>query len=221
MEDLPQIAAVDSPTKFFNVVYEENETSRKNKVLAYLNQIGFINAPLNVTFTVGPASTPSIQVDFTTEYKLILEEFIKSADQQFACPSTLTREQRAIVHKLATELGLNHETKGNWRRMILYIYKGQLNMHIQRNSQAISSALNNIATTSQQINQNVLDVIAAGPSVSEPLDPSKTAKKKRGRPPKSAQTQPTSSTGVVAASSTNLASTQAPRRYPLRNRKTD
>jgi hypothetical protein len=43
MEDLPQIAAVDSPTKFFSVVYEENETSRKNKVLAYLNQIGFIN----------------------------------------------------------------------------------------------------------------------------------------------------------------------------------
>jgi hypothetical protein len=54
-------------------------------------------------------------------------------------------------------------------------------MHIQRNSQAISSALNNIAATSQQINQNVLDVIAAGPSVSEPLE---TAKRKRGRPPK-------------------------------------
>ncbi len=53
------------------------------------------NAPLNVTFTFGPTSTPSIQADFTTEYKLILEEFIKSADQQFACPSTLTREQRA------------------------------------------------------------------------------------------------------------------------------
>ena len=97
--------------------------------------------------------------------------------------------------------------------MILYIYKGQLNMHIQRNSQAISSALNNIATTSQQINQNVLDVIAAGPSVSEPLE---TAKRKRGRPPKSAQSQPASSTGVTAASSKNLASTQALRKVKNR-----
>jgi hypothetical protein len=105
--------------------------------------------------------------------------------------------------------------------MILYIYKGQLNMHIQRNSQAISSALNNIATTSQQINQNVLDVIAAGPSVSEPLAPLQTERKKSGRPPKSAQTQPTSSIGVAAASSRNLALTQVPTRYPLRNRKTD
>jgi hypothetical protein len=64
--------------------------------------------------------------------------------------------------------------------MVLYIYKGQLNMHIQRNSQAISSASNNIATTSQQINQNVLDVIAVGPSVSEPLE---TAKKKTWKTP--------------------------------------
>ena len=38
MEDLPQIAAVDSPTKFFNVVYEENETSRKNKVLMSVSE---------------------------------------------------------------------------------------------------------------------------------------------------------------------------------------
>ena len=43
MDDLPHIAVVDTPTKFNNVVYEEDEALKKNKVLAYLNQIGFIS----------------------------------------------------------------------------------------------------------------------------------------------------------------------------------
>jgi hypothetical protein len=38
MDDLPHI--VDTPTKFSNVVYEEDE-ALKNKVLAYLNQKRF------------------------------------------------------------------------------------------------------------------------------------------------------------------------------------
>jgi hypothetical protein len=57
MEDLPQIAAVDRPTKFFNVVYEENETSRKKKVLANLNQIGFINYNSNKQCLNGHATS--------------------------------------------------------------------------------------------------------------------------------------------------------------------
>ena len=71
-----------------------------------------------------------------------------------------------IVHKLATEFDLKHESIGNWRRMILYIYKDQLTLPIQKNSQVISSSLNSIAESSQLSNQNVADVIAAGP---EPL----------------------------------------------------
>jgi hypothetical protein len=78
---------------------------------------------LNVTFTVGPATSPSAQVDFTSQYRLILEEFINGTDQQFACPPTLTKEQREIVHQLADELNLKHESKGNWRRRILFVYK--------------------------------------------------------------------------------------------------
>ena len=92
-----------------------------------------------------------------------------------------------IVHKLATEFDLKHESIGKWRRMILYIYKDQLTLSIQRNSQVISSSLNSIAESSQLSNQNVADVIAAGPSVPEPLV-SLQGKKKRERPPK--QTQP-------------------------------
>ena len=78
---------------------------------------------LNVTFIVGPATSPSAQVDFTSQYRLILEEFINGTDQQFACPPTLTKEQREIVHQLADELNLKHESKGNWRRRILFVYK--------------------------------------------------------------------------------------------------
>lgn len=77
----------------------------------------------------------------------------------------MTKEQRSIFRTLATEFDLKHESKGKWRPKILYIYKDQLSMYIQRNSQAISSALNYIAAESRQINQKVLEVIDAGPSV--------------------------------------------------------
>ena len=68
-------------------------------------------------------SAATTVTDFTSDYRLILEEFIKSSDQQYAYPSSLTKEQRAIVHKLATELNLQHQTKGNWKKRILYITK--------------------------------------------------------------------------------------------------
>ena len=43
MRDLPHIAEVDSPNKFYRVVYEENDSLRNDKVLAYLNQTGLVN----------------------------------------------------------------------------------------------------------------------------------------------------------------------------------
>jgi hypothetical protein len=43
MGDLPHIAEVDSPNKFYQVVYEENYSLRNDKVLAYLNQTGLVN----------------------------------------------------------------------------------------------------------------------------------------------------------------------------------
>ena len=91
----------------------------------------------------------------------------------------LTKDERVIVHKLATEFDLKHESIGNWRRMILFIYKDQLTLSIQRNSQVISSSLNSIAESSQLSNQNVADVIAAGPSVPEPLASLQGKKKAR------------------------------------------
>ena len=71
---------------------------------------------LNKTFVIGPVATTvaaSSESDFTADYRLILSYFINSNDKQFACPSHLTKEQRAIVHKLATEVNLKHESKGN------------------------------------------------------------------------------------------------------------
>ena len=43
MEELPHIPIVDSPNRFYQVVYEEDDKRRKDKVLAYLNQTGLIN----------------------------------------------------------------------------------------------------------------------------------------------------------------------------------
>ena len=98
----------------------------------------------------------------------------------------MTKDQSALVHKLATELNLKHESKGNRRRTILYIYKDQLNIPNQRNSQVISFALHNIASTTQPINQNALDIISTGASGN--TSPDEGEKRKRGRPPKNAQT---------------------------------
>ena len=44
--------------------------------------------------------------EFIAEYKLKLAGFVASGNQQYACPSTLTKKQRAIVHRLAEELNL-------------------------------------------------------------------------------------------------------------------
>ena len=43
MEELPHIPIVDSPNRFYQVVYEEDDKRRKDKVLAYLKQTGLID----------------------------------------------------------------------------------------------------------------------------------------------------------------------------------
>ena len=43
MEELPHIPIVDSPNRFYQVVYEEDDKRRKDKVIAYLNQTGLID----------------------------------------------------------------------------------------------------------------------------------------------------------------------------------
>ena len=51
-----------------------------------------------------------------TFYRPNLDRFILSDDEQYICTSDLSKEQRSVVYNLAEELGLRHETKGNWRQ---------------------------------------------------------------------------------------------------------
>ena len=174
---------------------------------------------LNTTYTVdkdptASTATASSKADFETEYKLILENFLNSTEQQYACPSSLTKDQRAIIHKLASDLNLNHESKGNWRKMTLYIYKTELIPSSQRSSQVTSRALQEITSSPQHINQNVLDVVSASEAVASSSAPVQVPKK-RGRPPKSG-TQPSASNEVEFASTQPSNSTE---RYNLRKRK--
>ena len=88
---------------------------------------------LNVTYTVqvDPSSetngldlnqqVANSQVEFETQYRSILNDFIASNEPQFACPSTLTKDQRKIVHKLASDFQLKSESKGNWKKKTLFI----------------------------------------------------------------------------------------------------
>ena len=55
----------------------------------------------------------SSQVDFENQNRSIINDFIAGNEPQYACSSTLTKEQRKIVHKLASELQLKSESKGN------------------------------------------------------------------------------------------------------------
>ena len=172
--------------------------------------------PQTATTSTATASTAtaSSKADFETEYKLILENFLNSTEQQYACPSSLTKDQRAIIHKLASDLNLNHESKGNWRKMTLYIYKTELIPSSQRSSQVTSRALQEITSSPQHINQNVLDVVSASEAVASSSAPVQVPKK-RGRPPKSG-TQPSASNEVEFASTQPSNSTE---RYNFRKRK--
>ena len=93
----------------------------------------------------------------------------------------------------------------------------------QTSRQAISVALQTVATSSQTINQNVLDVVsnneAATASNSEPETGVVRVAKKRGRPPKiSATQQPTSTEFDNDPPSQPVASSQPVPRYNIRRR---
>ena len=65
-----------------------------------------------------------------------------------------------LVHKLTSEFQLKSESKGNRKKKTLFIYKNEMKNPPQTSRQAISVALQTVATKSQTINQNVLDVVA-------------------------------------------------------------
>ena len=68
--------------------------------------------------------------------------------------------------------------------MTWYIYKTELIPPGQRSSQVTLRALQEIATSPQNINQNVLDVVSASEAVASSSAPVE-APNRRGRPPKS------------------------------------
>jgi transposase-like protein len=186
----------------------------------------------NVTYTVqvdSPSETNGLdlnqqdlnqqaancQVEFEIQYRSILNDFIASNEPQFACPSTLTKDQRKIFHKLASDFQLKSESKGNWKKKTLFIYKNELNNPPQTSRQAISVALQTVATSSQTINQNVLDVVSNNEAATGVV----RVAKKRGRPPKiSASQQPTSTEFDNDPPSQPVASSQPVPRYNLRRR---
>ena len=47
MEALPNIPIIDTPDKMYGIVYEQDEKTRHDKTLAYLNQAGLINYNIN------------------------------------------------------------------------------------------------------------------------------------------------------------------------------
>ena len=168
----------------------------------------------------------TIESKYIEIYKAKFLEFKNSNDEQLACPSTLTKRQREILHQLAEELKLNHITKGNYKSKILYIYKSQFNIPNQRKDEIISQQLQVQANVPIPMHQNVLDVVAAAAnSNSSSQAPDIATKKKPGRPRKNnlASTQPTTST-ITDSISPRLLSQQPPSSnnsniYNLRKRK--
>ncbi len=76
-------------------------------------------------------------------------------------------------------------------------------MPSQRKSQALSTTLQNIPSASQQENQNVLDSVAA-----YVISPTQRAKK-RGRPAKNSQPQPSTSQHASSNANTEDVSVQS------------
>ena len=98
-----------------------------------------------------------------------------------------------------------------------------------RNSQAVAAVVQTIATTSQQVNQNVMDVVEADLAATlaaAQVQPTQGTKRGRRRPPKNTQppsTQPVTlgqpSTATQPSSSQPSSSTASGQtRYNLRNR---
>ena len=81
-----------------------------------------------------------------------LTNFLVSESQQYECNNSFSKDQRAIVHKLADELNLKHLSKGNWRKMILNSYKSSLIDSGLTGRQVISKALQKKACLIQSSN---------------------------------------------------------------------
>ena len=57
--------------------------------------------------------------DLANYFRLLLSEFSENNQlQQYECPSTLSKEQRAVAHQIAEEFELKTETRGNWRKIV-------------------------------------------------------------------------------------------------------
>ena len=84
-------------------------------------------------------------------------EYVGSENRQYGCPSKLTNEQRALVQQLFNESNLKYKSNRNWWRMILYVYNTEFINPSQRGSQSVSSALQERALISQEVNKNVMD----------------------------------------------------------------
>ena len=106
--------------------------------------------------------------------------------------------------------------------MTCFVYKNELINLPQTSRQATSVALQSVATSSQQINQNVLDVVAnsdaATAANSEQEAAAVRVAKKRGRPPKQAATQQPPSSTEIDNVPIIIASSQPIPRYNLRSR---
>jgi transposase-like protein len=214
-----------------------SKRSRPNESNHRMNITYDVDSPSTTTpTTVLPAITTASRIpipltDIEKEtlisfYRPKLDRFIEGDDEQFICTSDLSKEQREVVHNLAEELGLHHESKGNWRRKTLYIYKTQLTLPASRRSQAISTALQNQARShqaaSQHANQNVMDVVeAALADVMPDAVPAQT--RKRGRPPKQISSTQATTVGLTRTTTTTSSSSQPTSstntRYNFRNRK--
>jgi hypothetical protein len=138
---------------------------------ASIGRIGSLNG-----FNNSSPEYHSSPVHFQTQTQadVLPKEFINGTDQQFACPPTLTKEQREIVHQLADELNLKHESKGNWRRRILFVYKTEFINPNPRGFQLVYNALQSRTLLPQLVNQNVMDVVNAPASSRTENIPAKT-----------------------------------------------
>jgi hypothetical protein len=112
-------------------------------------------------------------------------------------PSSLTEDERKVIHKLAKNQGLFTKTVGG-RYKCLYIYKQDYNLNKTRR-QELSNNIQQFTTQTDPIFPNVRQVVDAENASTQP--PSGT--RKRGRPPKSA-TQPTLPEQIVQPSQYDL-----------------
>jgi hypothetical protein len=84
------------------------------------------------------------------------------------------RAKRNCPSTLADELNLKHESKGNWRRRILFVYKTEFINPNPRGFQLVYNALQSRTLLPQLVNQNVMDVVNVPASSRTENIPAKT-----------------------------------------------